>query len=238
MAAGWREGAPARRVRSGHIKALLRRAAEDKCDPVELLVDITYLLALSTAVSLMQREGGAAGVLQAVSVLLVVVGLWQYSVTVVTIISVKHPWPKLLMIVQTGFFLGLAITLPEAFADRPGGLDGPLVFAVMVTLNAVCGLAQWILVALGQPTLYRNVVVVQTGYVVLAAAVWASLLAHGAAKPAWVLLGVAGFYGLAAFTNMPIYQRFGVSARPSSGISSGCGRSGTVIPPPIPWPAA
>ncbi|MGW7440162.1 low temperature requirement protein A [Streptomyces sp. NPDC054849] len=200
----------ARALRVRGLSSLPRRDGADKCDPVELLVDITYVLALSMAVTLMSRQPGMGGVLQAVSVLLAVVGLWQYSVTVVTIISVKSALPKLLMILQTGLFLALAITLPEAFTDQSGGLNGPVVFALMLTLNAVCGLAQWTLVAVGQPTLYRNVAVVQAGYVLLAAAAWASLAAHGAAKAVWILLGVLAFYGLASFTNMPIYDRFGI----------------------------
>ena len=189
---------------------LPRRDANDKSDAVELLVDITYVLALSMAGSLMRYQPGILGVIQAGAVLMAVITMWQYSVLSMTIVSVNVEVCKALMVIQTGLFLALATTIPEAFATRPGGLPGQATFAVMFSLNALCAIAQWALVARGCPSIRRNVAMNQTAFALLAGAVWLSVRASGSAKPAWIFGGIAVFLTVSWSTCLPIYDRFGI----------------------------
>jgi low temperature requirement protein LtrA len=183
---------------------LARRAGNDACDPLELLVDITFVLALSQAGALIRLEPGPIGVAQALAALAVLVRLWQGSVSAVACVNVAAGPMRLLQIAQTGLFLALAVCLPEAFVSRPGGLNGPVVFACVVTAAALCMSAQWIVVAAGIRRFIPNTVAMVAGYVVLALLVWCAVAVHGYAKPGLMLVGFIATVVLSSVASLPI----------------------------------
>jgi low temperature requirement protein LtrA len=183
---------------------LRRRAEDDACDPVELLVDITFVLALSQAGGLIRLEPGAIGVAQALAALAVVVRLWQGSVSAVSCVDVAAGPMRLLQIAQTGLFLALAVCLPEAFTSRPGGLNGPVLFAAAVTAAALCMSAQWIIVCAGVRRFIPNTTAMVAGYVMLAVLVWCAVGAHGYAKPGLMLIGYLATVVLSSLASLPI----------------------------------
>ncbi|GAA2025852.1 hypothetical protein GCM10009839_25160 [Catenulispora yoronensis] len=192
---------------TGRLWPLPRRDAEDRSDPVELLVDITFVLALSQAVSLLRLEPGAGGVLRTIAALFIVIRAWEESVSAVTMGSVTAAPLKLLMIVQTGLFLALAICVPEAFSDITGGLDGPVVFATVFTLNCVCGAAQWFAAHAGDPRQRGNLLFVFAAYVGEAALIWWAVCVHGSAKTLLMLAAPIFFTAFMWATTLPVYDR-------------------------------
>ncbi|HVI56452.1 MAG TPA: low temperature requirement protein A [Luteibacter sp.] len=190
---------------AGGYWPLPRRHPDDKSDPVELLVDITFVLALSQAGSLMRTEPGATGVYHALATLAIVVVLWQISVNAVTYADVRSPMMKLLLVAQTGTFLALAICLPEAFTSRPGGLNGPVLFAAVVTVTVLIETLKWVY-ACASPRHIGNVGAFIAGYWMLAALVWRSVWAEGSAKTSMVFLGYLAMMAMVYSTVMPTYR--------------------------------
>jgi low temperature requirement protein LtrA len=193
-------------ARSAGKWPLPRCDPDSKPDPVELLVDITYVLALSQAAGLIRQEPGMAGVLHAVAALACVVLLWQGTANT-TAMAVLTAGPlKLLQIAQTGVFLACAVSIPEAFVDRSGDLDGRVVFAAALTAAAVCGAAQWVLFGASVASIRRNTATMMVAYASFVALVWASVGAHGGAKTAMMFGGYAAGVTSSTVTCLPIYR--------------------------------
>jgi low temperature requirement protein LtrA len=160
---------------------LPRRDPDEPSQPVELLLDITFVLALQQAGSFLGESPGLAGVLRALAALTVVACLWQTSVVAVTIVSVSIAPIKLIDLAQTALFLMLTVTLAEAFSDHPHGI-GQIVFRATLSLSIVTSMLQWIFAVRGYPAYYRNAIIINFAYLAYGAAVWWSLHLHGATQ--------------------------------------------------------
>jgi low temperature requirement protein LtrA len=198
---------------------LPRRDPDEKSDPVELLVDITYVVALSQAASFMRLEPGLTGVLHALTALAVIVLMWQGTVIAVTFVSATSGPLKLLQVAQAGCFLAVAVCLPEAFSVKAGGPNGPVLFAAAMTGVNACQAVLWLCVGTGVPAIWRNAATIATADIVLTVGfVWASVPANGGAKTALVFCGYVGVLVVALPTILPT-RWFGIGVHPAWGVS-------------------
>jgi len=112
-----------------------RRDPDDKCDPVELLVDITFVLALAQAGSILRQEPGLGpGSLPRGGPPCRSSDACGSTASSSPVLDGgrSEPVVKLLSIAQTGMFLGLAIlAAPRPSPPAPGGFDGPILFAAV-----------------------------------------------------------------------------------------------------------
>ena len=98
--------------------------------PVELFFDLVFVFALTQVTALMANELTAIGMLRG---LLIVGLLWwswgSYAWLCNVVVADEGAVRAALFVGMTAMFL-LALTIPEAFDDMPGGLDGPLLVAL------------------------------------------------------------------------------------------------------------
>ncbi|MFD0635013.1 low temperature requirement protein A [Catenulispora yoronensis] len=200
--------------RSGRRWPLARRAPEDKCDPAELLVDITFVLALAQAGTLLREHSGATGVFQTFAAMAVIGCLWQYGVVALSM-RVVAPVVKLLSVAQTGLFLGVAIVVPEAFSDHGHGImRGSVLFAVMMTFAVLCGCGTWLTAAFGDREQVGNMSICIVANLLLAVGIWCALLVPMGWRPFVFLLSWAMFVFVGFFSTFPTYDRFRIGLHP------------------------
>ncbi|MER5891244.1 low temperature requirement protein A [Streptomyces sp. NPDC001941] len=193
---------------------LPRRDPDEKIDPVELLFDITFVLAMTQAASLMRHTPGLAGVSQAVVMMMILFYLWHHEVMTSAVATVTAPVMKLFNVLQTGMMLALAVTVPAAFDPWSGWTWGPGLFAATLTVSCAVGAVMNGLAWIGAPHLYRNAALIWLAAAFLAAGTWLSVPAEGTAK-IWIMYGTY----LAATTVhwstcLPTYDRIGIGIAP------------------------
>lgn len=137
---------------------LVNVAPEARVTPVELFFDLVFVFALTQVTALMAGELTATGITRG----LLLVGLlwwswtgyaWLYNLVVADEGAVRAT----LFAAMTAMFL-LALTIPEAFDDRPGGIDGPLVIAICYLAFRSLHLALFWIIAREDPGLRRQLI--------------------------------------------------------------------------------
>jgi len=169
------------------LKTFPHRDLDDSTNAVELLVDVTFVLALGRIGQLLTINSGAAALGQVLALLLVVFFAWQVSTGVACVASMRVGLVKAVMLFQTGMFLLLAVTAREAFTNLAGGLNGPLIFALaLVGTHSVGNCVLYYVIGKGRPALYRNAVISISGALAFGAILtWAVVSGH--VGPWWTL---------------------------------------------------
>ncbi|GIJ30020.1 low temperature requirement protein A [Micromonospora qiuiae] len=107
----------------------------------ELIFDLVFVFAFIQVTTLMASNFTGGGVARGVLVLAVLWSAWSVSAWLSTRVRVDFGVVRVgFLTVMAALFL-LAVNAPEAFTDLPGGLDGPLVFAVCYLIVRVLLLA-------------------------------------------------------------------------------------------------
>jgi low temperature requirement protein LtrA len=113
--------------RRGRLEAVGER---DKASPLELFFDLVFVFALTQVTELMSEDAEAVDVLRGVLVIVVMWWCWIGYAWLCNVVRADQG------IVRVGLFAAMAavfvqaVTIPEAFDDLPGGLYGPIVFAL------------------------------------------------------------------------------------------------------------
>ncbi|WP_326565877.1 low temperature requirement protein A [Amycolatopsis rhabdoformis] len=95
---------------------------------LELFFDLVFVYAITQTTQLMADHLSPLGVVEGLLVLTVLWWCWCSYAWLGTTIHVDHGIARLAMFGAMGVMFLLSLTVPEAFKDRPGGLDGPLLF--------------------------------------------------------------------------------------------------------------
>ncbi|MEV6902328.1 low temperature requirement protein A [Amycolatopsis sp. NPDC051372] len=95
---------------------------------LELFFDLVFVYAITQTTQLMADHLSPLGVAEGLLVLAVLWWCWCCYAWLGTTIHVDHGIARLAMFGAMGVMFLLSLTVPEAFTDRPGGLDGPLLF--------------------------------------------------------------------------------------------------------------
>lgn len=116
---------PSRRGR--RLEAVAER---DTATPLELFFDLVFVFALTQVTEFMSEHVSAVDVLRGVLVITVMWWCWIAYAWLCNVLRAEQG------IMRVGLFAAMAavfvqaITIPEAFEDLPGGLHGPMVFAI------------------------------------------------------------------------------------------------------------
>jgi low temperature requirement protein LtrA len=163
------------------------RDLEDSTNAVELLVDVTFVLALGRIGQLLTINASAAGLCRVLALLLVVFFAWQVSTGVACVASMETGLVKAVMLFQTGMFLLMAVTAREAFTNLPGGLNGPVIFGLaLVATHTIGNCTLYFVIGAGRPVVFRNAAISILGGLAFGAILtWALLNGH--AGPWWML---------------------------------------------------
>jgi low temperature requirement protein LtrA len=125
--------------------------------PLELFFDLVFVFALTQVTAYMAHEidagHGLEGLLRGVLLLMLLWWSWVGWSWLCNVTDVEAPTLKMTMLAGMSALFVLALCIPEAFDDGPGGLDGPLVLALAyLAVRAMHFLMFW-LVAREDPTL-------------------------------------------------------------------------------------
>ena len=143
---------------------------------LELLFDLVFVFAITAVTTYMAHHLSTTGLLEG----LVITALLWFGWTAYAWLgnqaqADEGPLRVSIFFAMTAFFV-VALTIPEAFADRPGGLSGPLVFVIAYAVVRLSHLAVYEVAAGDDKELRRTV-----------------RQAFLSTLPAMVLLGVGAF---------------------------------------------
>lgn len=131
--------------------------AQATVSPLELFFDLVFVFALTRVTDLMTTDGTARGVLRAMLVLAVLWWCWVCYAWLCNVIRADEGAARVVMFLAMGTVFVIALTIPEAFSDLPGGLSGPVVFAVGYFVVRALHLVMFLAVSAGDPTLRGQV---------------------------------------------------------------------------------
>jgi low temperature requirement protein LtrA len=125
--------------------------------PLELFFDLVFVFALTQVTAYMAHELSWHGVLQGVLIVVLLWWSWTGYAWMANVVSAEQPQIKVVMLVSMGAMFLMALCIPEAFHDGPGGLSGPVVLAFCYLIFRVMHLVLFWLVSGDDQGLRRQV---------------------------------------------------------------------------------
>jgi low temperature requirement protein LtrA len=165
--------------RLGRVLGGVRPTGEDhRATTFELLFDLVYVFALTQVTGYMGHAYSAHGVLQGLLLLALLWWTWSaYTWLGNQARADEGPLRAAMAMAMAAMFV-VALTIPEAWQDAPGGLNGPLVLVGAFLLVRFLHLTVYTVAATGDPGLRRQVAIS-----------WLPTLAGGALLVLGVLFG-------------------------------------------------
>jgi low temperature requirement protein LtrA len=112
-------------------RSLLREQQEHATvTPLELFFDLVFVFALTQVTAFMADEMSWHGILRGALVLILLWWAWTGYAWLANLASAEERPIKLALLAAMAAMFVLALCIPEAFDDLPGGLQGPVVLAV------------------------------------------------------------------------------------------------------------
>ena len=167
-------------------------------NPLELFFDLVFVFALTQVTAFMADQLSWHGLLRGVLIIALLWWAWTGYAWLANVASADEPEIKLALLLAMSAMFVLALTIPEAFHDGPGGLDGPVVLALCYLLVRVCHFGMFLIIAQEDAGLRSQLLrfapsVVGSTIVLLVASQF-----HGWVQTAlWVLAVVVDYVGTA-----------------------------------------
>lgn len=171
--------------------------------PLELFFDLVFVFALTQVTAYMADELSWHGILRGVLVLMLLWWAWTGYAWLANVASAEERPMKLAILGGMSAMFLLALCIPEAFDDLPGGLSGPVVFAICYLVVRVMHFVMFLIISREDAAL-RSQVYRRAPSVVASSAVLlvASQVEGWLQTSLWVLALVADYVGtvLAGFS--------------------------------------
>ncbi|NUP47936.1 MAG: hypothetical protein HOW97_11580, partial [Catenulispora sp.] len=196
----------------GRLAGPRLRDPDEKSDPVELLLDITFVSLLNQASGLLLHGGAVVGTVHAVTLLLVTVLFWQMAAGATGIVPLDGVM-RALYLANTGAFLLMAGSVHEAFTPVRGVLHGPVLFACATTVAGFCALGMWIHMGRADRRWRGNAALVVALMLTMTGFTWVAALHVGRGEAGWLLVGYAVSMALCSNTAIPYPRRLGIGSR-------------------------
>ena len=166
--------------------------------PLELFFDLVFVFALTQVTAFMADELSWQGILRGALVLMLLWWAWTGYAWLANVASAEELPIKLAILSGMSAMFVLALCIPEAFDDAPGGLDGPVVLAICYLLFRLMHLVMFLIISREDPRLRSQVYrfapsVIASGAVLLVASQFEGWLQTAL----WVLALVADYIGTA-----------------------------------------
>jgi low temperature requirement protein LtrA len=172
--------------------------AQATVTPLELFFDLVFVFALTQVTAFMADQLNWQGILRGVLVIMLLWWAWTGYAWLANVASAEEPLIKLSILAGMSAMFVLALCIPEAFDDLPGGLDGPVVLAVCYLLFRLMHFVMFMIIAQEdqglRSQLFRFAPSVVAGSAVLLVA---SQFDGWAQTALWVLALVADYIGTA-----------------------------------------
>ena len=164
---------------------------------LELFFDLVFVYALTQVTALMAADPTSTGLARGVVILGMLWFAWCSFAWLGNQAKADEGLLRLGLVVAMVSMFVVALSVPEAFDDLPGGLHSPLVFGLAIILVRLVHLAVYLIAAGGDMQLRR-----QLGLTAVPVAVWAVLLVAGAILDGgtqllvWLLALTADYAGI------------------------------------------
>ncbi|HEX5906158.1 MAG TPA: low temperature requirement protein A [Propionibacteriaceae bacterium] len=166
--------------------------------PLELFFDLVFVFALTQVTAFMADELSWRGILRGVLVLMLLWWAWTGYAWLANVASAEERPIKLAILAGMAAMFVLALCIPEAFDDLPGGLSGPVVLAVCYLLFRTMHLVMFMIISREDAGLRKQVLrfalsVVASSVLLLIASEFEGWLQTGL----WMLALLADYVGTA-----------------------------------------
>jgi low temperature requirement protein LtrA len=105
-------------------------AEEARVTPIELFFDLVFVFAITQVTSLLSSDPTVHGVVRGMLVLAVLWWCWVGFAWLGNVVRADEGVGRVAMFGAMAAMFVLALSVPEAFVDSPGGLHGPVVVAI------------------------------------------------------------------------------------------------------------
>jgi low temperature requirement protein LtrA len=166
-------------ARRGRVLGGVRATGEDhRATSFELFFDLVYVFAVTQVTGYVAHEHSAHGVLQGLLLLALLWWTWSAYTWLGNQARADEGVVRAGMAVAMAAIFVVALTIPEAWQDAPGGLNGPLVLVGAYLLVRCLHLTVYTVAATGDPGLRHQIAIT-----------WLPTLAGGGLLVAGALLG-------------------------------------------------
>ena len=172
--------------------------AQASVTPLELFFDLVFVFALTQVTAFMADELSWHGILRGVLVTTLLWWAWTAYAWLANVVSAEERPIGLAILTAMSAMFVLALCIPEAFDDAPGGLRGPVVLAVCYLVVRLMHFLMFLIISREDARLRAQVLrfapsVVASGVVLLVASQFQGWLQTGL----WMLALVADYVGTA-----------------------------------------
>jgi low temperature requirement protein LtrA len=180
-------------------RSLIRREEDQAAvTPLELFFDLVFVFALTQVTAFMADEVSWRGILRGALVIMLLWWAWTGYAWLATVASAEERPIKISILIGMAAMFVLALCIPEAFDDMPGGLSGPVVLAVCYLIFRVMHLVMFLIISREDAGLRKQVLrfapsVFTSSVILLVASQFDGWLQTGL----WVLALVADYVGTA-----------------------------------------
>ena len=180
-------------------RSLIRQDLEQaSVTPLELFFDLVFVFALTQVTAFMADEPSWQGILRGALVIMLLWWAWVGYAWLANVASAEERPIKLAILAGMAAMFILALCIPEAFDDAPGGLDGPVVLAICYLLFRLMHLVIFLIISREDAGLRAQVLrfalsVVASSVVLLVASQFDGWLQTGL----WMLALLADYVGTA-----------------------------------------
>jgi low temperature requirement protein LtrA len=151
---------PDQAPRRGRVLGGVRPTSQDhRATPLELLFDLVYVFAVTQVTGYLAAEHSARGMLQGLLLLTLLWWTWSSYAWLGNQARADEGILRAGMAVAMAAMFVIALTIPEAWQDAPGGLDGPLVLVGAYLLVRCVHLTLYAVAAIGDQGLRRQVAI-------------------------------------------------------------------------------
>lgn len=135
----------------------IQAVSEDaRVTPIELFFDLVFVFSLTQVTALMAHDLTVHGLIRGLLVLCLLWWCWVGFAWMGNVLRPDEGLGRVAMFGSMASMFVLAVSVPEAFADIPGGLPGPVVLAIAYLTLRVLHLAIFRLAAVDDPGLRRQ----------------------------------------------------------------------------------
>jgi low temperature requirement protein LtrA len=172
--------------------------AQATVTPLELFFDLVFVFALTQVTAFMADELNWQGILRGALVIMLLWWAWTGYAWLANVASAEEPLIKLSILAGMSAMFVLALCIPEAFDDLPGGLNGPVVLAVCYLLFRLMHFVMFMIIAQDDPGLRSQLLRFAPSVVAGSAVLLVASQFHGGVQTTlWVLALVADYIGTA-----------------------------------------
>jgi low temperature requirement protein LtrA len=136
---------------------LLPVSEEARVAPIELFFDLVFVFSLTQVTALMAHDLTGRGIVRGLLVLALLWWSWVGYAWLANVVQAEEGLGRVAMFAAMAAMFVLALTVPEAFDDMSGGLDGPVVVAFAYLAVRVLHLVMFFMLSKEDPGLRRQV---------------------------------------------------------------------------------